>query len=641
MENDYAYEEEEEPTQQATQSTQQPSQANPVDVDLWGILQPCNAHNIRMEFSKTSPTIRIGRNPQNAFVLPGGKVSNQHCEIVWNGVNNNDTASVTVVDRSTNGTFINGSKIGKGHQRLLHDGNEIAFGMVIPQGPKSKEDYRYIFRMVAGGNKLEGVYADYEVAHELGKGAFATVVKALSRTTGEWVAIKMIREKRPQGATSLTTTQTQLNREINIMNNLSHPNICAMKGVYYHQDGSINLVLELVEGGDLLDYITSREGLSEDTTRHIAWQLCDALAYVHNLGVTHRDLKPENVLLTNDDPPIVKVADFGLAKVVDSLTMLRTMCGTPSYLAPEVVRQENHQGYDNLVDSWSVGVIVYSMLTNTAPFIEDEYQPDIRMRIAERWIHWQPLEMHSHEARSFIQALLETDPTKRMTMVDSRKHPWFAAYTPVYDLRNQNADSMDQDLSSMPANEETNGAAPILLDVSMKSNGDVDGEVVVNNQMDNLQLDAPTPPPDKNGIPRQSSRLERRSDVLLRAEEEGWELLQPSQEMVSHEEKQRELQENEFVKIDAIEEGPSKKRPFSDLEAVAEVDEAYDEGELMDIASPRKRGRSAEEVEEGAPPAAKGGKGKAPPSHKKVQQQAPNEIRPTRRSARVAKPKQM
>ncbi|KAK0213283.1 kinase-like domain-containing protein [Desarmillaria ectypa] len=640
MENDYAYDDDdEEQTQQATQSTQQAEQANPVDSNLWGILQPCNANNTRMDLPKTSPTIRIGRHPSNTFVLRGARVSNQHCEIVWDGVSNNNTAAVTVVDRSTNGTFINGCRIGKGHQRLLHDGNEIAFGTVIPQGPQSHEDYRYIFRIVAGGDKLEGVYVDYEVAHELGKGAFATVVKAMSRKTGEWVAVKMIREKRPQGSTSVTTTQTQLNREINIMASLSHPNICAMKNVYYHQDGSINLVLELVEGGDLLDYITSRDGLSEDLTRHIAWQLCDALAYVHSLGVTHRDLKPENVLLTKDDPPIIKVADFGLAKVVDSLTMLRTMCGTPSYLAPEVVKQENHQGYDNLVDSWSVGVIVYSMLTNTTPFIEDENQPDIRTRIAERWIHWGPLKTHSPEARHFIQALLETDPAKRMTMQDSHKHPWLAAYTPVYDLTNKNTASMDQDLSSTPANNETNSEAPVPPDVSMKSNGDADGEAIVSSQMDNLQLDTPTPPKTKNGIPRQGSRLERRSDVLLRAEEEGSELLQPSQEMVSREKKQRELQENEPVHVDALEEGPSKKRLFSDLEAVAEVDEAHDEAEPMDTASPRKRGRS-EEVEE-APPPAKGGKGKAPPSRKKVQQQAQSKVvRPTRRSARVAKPKQ-
>ncbi|KAG7439582.1 kinase-like protein [Guyanagaster necrorhizus] len=638
MENDYAYDYDEEQTQQATQSTQQPSQANPVDSNLWGILQPCNANNTRIDFPKTVPTVHIGRSPTSTFVLPGVKVSNHHCDIVWDGVSNNETATVTVVDKSTNGTFIKGSKIGRGRQRLLHDGNEIAFGMVMPQGPGSKDDFRYIFRMVAGGNKLEGVHVDYEISHELGKGAFATVVKAMSRTTGEWVAIKMIREKRPQGSTSVTK-QTQFNREINIMTALSHPNICEMKSVYYHQDGSTNLVLELVEGGDLLDYITSRDGLSEDLARHITWQLCDALAYVHSLGVTHRDLKPENVLLTKHDPPIVKVADFGLAKVVDSLTMLRTMCGTPSYLAPEVVRQENHQGYDNLVDSWSVGVIVYSMLTSTAPFIEDENQPDIRTRIAERWIHWEPLKMFSLEARHFIQALLETDPTKRMTMHDSHKHPWFAAYTPVYDLMYKNFASMDQDPSSTPANNESTSEPPMPPDVSMKSSTDANGEAIVSSQMDILQLDAPTPPITKNGIPRQSSRLERRSDVLLRAEEEGRELLQPSQEMISHEEKQRELQESEPVQSDTLDGRSRKKRPFSELETVDEVNEVQEEGEPMDIASPRKR--RSEEGEEEAPLPAKSEKGKAPVSRKKAQQQAPSETpRPTRRSARVAKPKQ-
>ena len=90
--------------------------------------------------------------------------------------------------------------------------------------------------------------------------------------------------------------------------------------------------------------------------------MCDALSYVHSMGICHRDLKPENVLLTADEPPMVKVADFGLAKVIDSMTMLRTMCGTPVYLAPEVVNQTpDNEGYDQVVDSWSVGVIVFSM----------------------------------------------------------------------------------------------------------------------------------------------------------------------------------------------------------------------------------------------------------------------------------------
>lgn len=82
-------------------------------------------------------------------------------------------------------------------------------------------------------------------------------------------------------------------------------------------------MLELIEGGDLLDYILKKDGLDEEYARYITYQLCDALAYIHGQGVAHRDLKPENVLLTKDDPPIVKVADFGLAKYIDSLTMLK------------------------------------------------------------------------------------------------------------------------------------------------------------------------------------------------------------------------------------------------------------------------------------------------------------------------------
>lgn len=82
-------------------------------------------------------------------------------------------------------------------------------------------------------------------------------------------------------------------------------------------------MLELIEGGDLLDYILKKEGLDEEYAQYITYQLCDALAYIHGQGVAHRDLKPENVLLTKDDPPVVKVADFGLAKYIDSLTMLK------------------------------------------------------------------------------------------------------------------------------------------------------------------------------------------------------------------------------------------------------------------------------------------------------------------------------
>ena len=161
--------------------------------------------------------------------------------------------------------------------------------------------------------------------------------------------------------------------------------------------------------------------------------------YVHALGIAHRDLKPENVLLTDDNPPVVKVADFGLAKVIDSMTMLRvrvvtaelqlqrrgvdvnvrgqTMCGTPAYLAPEVVNQTpGQEGYDQSVDSWSVGVIVFAMyahsrisprvlsdifyrLTMTTPFGDEDVEQDVKTRVSTRKVQWNYLtEFHTSPA---------------------------------------------------------------------------------------------------------------------------------------------------------------------------------------------------------------------------------------------------
>ncbi|PCH35867.1 Pkinase-domain-containing protein [Wolfiporia cocos MD-104 SS10] len=419
-------------TQSTQEATQEASQYDmSVDSHLWGYFIPCSQSVHRVDFSKTKSQYQFGRagdksGENNDIVFHGKKISNKHCIIVWDGKEDKSSA-VKVTDLSSNGTFVNGVRIGKNKSWLLYDGNEIAFGSPVPNyADNGAEDYRFVFRRVTG-TPLVGFHAQYQMHNELGKGSFAVVMKAIHRETGHWYAVKVMQRNRLRHVDDGTTENQKFDREISILQRLDHPNICQLKDVF-HEPHTINLVLEYISGGDLLDYIVRRGYIPERETKDLTWQLCDAIAYIHSQGIAHRDLKPENVLLTEDVPPRLKVADFGLAKVIDSMTMLRTMCGTPCYLAPEVVLQgqgDKQLGYDKLVDSWSIGVIVFSMLTGISPFRDDNTDGDMVERVQSRQVEWSTLErMASRGAKVFIQRLLDMEPKNRLTPAAARSHKW-------------------------------------------------------------------------------------------------------------------------------------------------------------------------------------------------------------------------
>ncbi|TFY79147.1 hypothetical protein EWM64_g4868, partial [Hericium alpestre] len=435
-------------TQETQAATQQSQYAVEAEQNLFGRLVPLNpqAGFLKMDLLKLQPAVTIGRSPQNTFHLTGLKISNSHARLIWDGKESRQ-GTVMVHDTSTNGTYVGRMRLNKGTSRVLRDGMEVCFGTQLPSADPL-EDYRFIYQHLAGTPERSGIRAKYDMLEELGRGSFATVMRAMKVATSEFVAIKIIHSDKLRIKDD-SKQVIALGREISILESLSHPNIVQLLEVVGRPDEDIMyLVLEYVDGGDLLDYIVKRNGLSEEAAKHITRQMCGALAHIHARGITHRDLKPENVLVTLENPPVVKIADFGLAKVVDSLTMLRTMCGTPSYLAPEVVTQTGGSGYDQLVDSWSVGVIVFSMsvyhitkempaptiiefhktirLTNSTPFVESSTSPDVRQRIERRSIDWQVLASAgvSAEAGDFIKRLLETNPANRMTMAAALEHPW-------------------------------------------------------------------------------------------------------------------------------------------------------------------------------------------------------------------------
>ncbi|VDC07567.1 unnamed protein product [Peniophora sp. CBMAI 1063] len=556
-------------TQVATQLESSPATAAapPPSTQTYACLQPCNQSKkvTRIELVKPKKTYTVGRSPRSDIHFTGMKISFNHCTIIWNG-REDSQALVSVQDSSTNGTWINSVRLEKGHTRVLRDGNEIAFGAPNPE-KESSDDYRFIFRMFTG-QAATGLNAHYDLTYELGHGSFATVMKALHRATGEWYAVKIIHGSKIRGDDGAKLQAFM--REIMILESLQHDNICRMKERFFDDgDENIYLVLELVEGGDLLDYIQACDGLSEEKTIDITRQVCNAMAYIHSKGITHRDLKPENILLSSDKKT-AKVADFGLAKIVDQLTMLRTMCGTPSYLAPEVVNPIGGEGYDHLVDSWSVGVIVFSMLTNCTPFLEDEALP-MAQRIATRVIEWGCLNGQgkrppcSQEARRFIERLLDPNPSTRMSLTEALNHSWLTG------IPSSSQDSYSQ--------ESVSHALELASDVSM----------LTSFPSEASQSSQPfTPMP--------SQRLARRADVNAKAAEE--------QEMA------RQAAELEKAKAAGAEPGVGEKRSredtgngYSNGNAAPSSDAPMedDEGPLRDVRSPAKRGRMDVDGESGGP----------------------------------------
>ncbi|KAF8586665.1 Pkinase-domain-containing protein [Ramaria rubella] len=423
------------PTQQQTQS-QHCTYDPELDQHLVGLLIPSSDACPQFELakSKDSQSWKIGRHHQNDLVLPGLRLSNFHGVLTWNG-QPGQRSEVTLEDRSSNGTWVNNTYIKKGQKCVLRSGAAISFGA----SPEVPNDYRFIFRDIEGQSTRHAnqIWAKYDVSIELGAGAYARVYKCILRATGKEFAVKVIgKEKlRRSGNGEMAVV-----REIQILQQLAdfhHKNIVTLHE-YFEETDSIYLILELVRGGDLLTYLGAHGPIPEGEVRRMAAQICHAVASFHSQGITHRDLKPENILMTATTPPDCKVADFGLAKLVDDQTFLKTVCGTPAYLAPEVVlRAHPNQAYDSRVDSWSLGIIFFCMLTNLAPFREvyDPQASDAQRQqyFGERRVDWSSLEgaQVSEDCNDFLRNLLREDPRNRKSVLCMLDHPWISPLLPA------------------------------------------------------------------------------------------------------------------------------------------------------------------------------------------------------------------
>ncbi len=202
----------------------------------------------------------------------------------------------------------------------------------------------------------------YQITGVLGKGAMGVVYKALDARIDRTVAIKTIHAGLMQGDLA-SELSTRFLREIRAVGNLRHPNIVAIFDAG-EENGEPYYVMEFVEGRELSDYLQANSRFSMEQTLHIARQLLSAFSYTHQKGIIHRDIKPANIFITYEGD--VKVADFGIAKVENSeLTQVGTSIGTPSYMSPEQCRG---QVVDQRSDLFSIGIVLYELLTGEKPF---------------------------------------------------------------------------------------------------------------------------------------------------------------------------------------------------------------------------------------------------------------------------------
>ncbi|KDP41522.1 hypothetical protein JCGZ_15929 [Jatropha curcas] len=261
----------------------------------------------------------------------------------------------------------------------------------------------------------------YEVGRTIGEGTFAKVKFAQNTETGESVAMKVL----DRSTIIKHKMVEQIKREISIMKLVRHPYVVRLHEVLASRT-KIYIILEFITGGELFDKIVHHGRLSEAEARRYFQQLIDGVDYCHSKGVYHRDLKPENLLL--DSQGNLKISDFGLSAAPEQgVSLLRTTCGTPNYVAPEVL---SHKGYDGAVaDIWSCGVILYVLMAGYLPFDElDLTTLYSKIEKAEfSCPSWFPV-----AATSLIRRILDPNPETRITIEQIRNDEWFnKGYVPA------------------------------------------------------------------------------------------------------------------------------------------------------------------------------------------------------------------
>lgn len=261
---------------------------------------------------------------------------------------------------------------------------------------------------------------DYIIGRRIGSGAFSEVWLGRHRVRGTEVAVKEIVMERMG-----KKLQESLLSEVFFLRTINHPNIIALHD-FIQASGRIYLILENCRGGDLSKHIQRHGRVPEATAKHFMQQLAAGLQVLRENNVVHRDLKPQNLLLsTSDDNAVLKIADFGFARSLQSRDLAETLCGSPLYMAPEVMQ---YQKYDAKADLWSVGVILYQLVTGKTPF-DGNSHPQLLQNIGKaNVLHLLSDNNLSHDCIDLCQKLLRRNPVERLTFEEFFNHQFLSVH---------------------------------------------------------------------------------------------------------------------------------------------------------------------------------------------------------------------
>eukprot|EP00943_MAST-04B_sp_MAST-4B-sp1_P001116 g1116.t1 len=385
----------------------------------------------------------IGRKRDKDIRINKPYVSGTHCEIEKNEARN----LVTIRDKSSNGTYVNGRNL-KGETRILHHNDIVAISMPLmrnnnknastPGNQKTQEVDAIQFSILipesmrpnvtnTGSNAQDILFNTkykYDETKSIGDGTFGTVHECINKETGEVFAVKVMNLDKLRGyGQDVSILKDEANLMLKIKN---HKNIVTLHDAYF-SDKFVRLVLDYMDGGDLFDHVISTGVYTESDGKKLINNILQGLSFAHGKNIAHRDLKPENILISSADHTVCKIADWGAAKRATATRKFKTYAGTENYLAPEVYDRKNtiHNvgTYTVKVDMWSVGIIMYIIFAKKFPYQTPQFEtengrPSIKYDIDQ-------FSNLSTECLGLMKAMLDNNADTRITANDALNHEWF------------------------------------------------------------------------------------------------------------------------------------------------------------------------------------------------------------------------